>query len=65
MRKELWEEIEDYVYFMKTSGTECELLGYKEIEKKENVYYANLYEGGNYMYDEEQDKLYYIEINYE
>lgn len=60
MRKELIDEVNDYIYFINNVENEhISLLGYDELDEEPEDY-SNLYEGGNYVYDELLNKYYYI-----
>lgn len=64
MRNELLNEIIsylDYEYCM--TGKKRELVNYKEVEPpKDYEDYESLYEGGDYAYDEEENKYYLCEF---
>lgn len=57
MSKELLNEINDYLYFIKAYGINQKLVSYEEVNYND-INYINIYEGGNYVYDEINNKYY-------
>lgn len=66
MRRELEEEVKNYIKeLLVEEGIEATYNGFEVIEKEKGTYYADIYEGGTYLYDKEKDILYSLDIDFE
>ena len=69
MRKEILDQINDYLEYEQVKNSfaikspKRELVGYEIVEYDENEYYPNLYEGGDYIFDELLNQYYRCYFN--